>query len=652
MNKFRLAFAATSVVFLMVLAVSPLKDFFAEWRGYQRRYNQFVGTLPQRVSPVQAGIKQIWAQKLGHVDRCTTCHLGTPDKALANAPEPFRTHPKVYHDPEDFGCTICHGGQGSATTTMAAHGEVEFWERPLLPEQYIEASCGQCHKEDNVAQAPVLTEGRQLIQTYNCRGCHKIEGYTKQWVPDLDGIGSKVNRSWLVQWLKHPKGYFAGAKMPNFLLSDEDANVLADFLMTFKAFAADAQLIPLPRSLAAANASEQTRMVSLGETRFREARCISCHPISGRGGYVAPDLGKVASKVSEEWLYNYVKEPKRLQPDVEMPQYGFDEKDLEAVVAYMESEFVDFASEQQPPHVPEPAFYEKGLALFKKYNCAGCHSLSGIHHAEEMGPDLSFVGSKSLYEIDFGKSDIEQTLPSYISTKLRHPRVFSPEMKMPDFEFTDEQVQAITVALLSNSSDPLVGQFKIPPTPKSAFAPQGGFGKLAGKLACFGCHTMFGRGGKVAPDLTLEASRAQKKWIEAYFKIPYSLRPILTERMPNLFLSKEDIGVLVDYMEKVFVADSIERDIPVTPEAVARGKALYYDKYGCQSCHQLNLKGGYVGPPLDNVGNRLTPGWIYHWLMNPQQYVPETIEPRSGMSEADAEQIVAFLMNQKNSKAQ
>lgn len=58
-------------------------------------------------------------------------------------------------------------------------------------------------------------------------------------------------------------------------------------------------------------------------------------------------------------------------------------------------------------------------------------------------------------------------------------------------------------------------------------------------------------------------------------------------------------------------------------------------------------KGGYVGPLLDEAGSRLKPGWVYNWLMNPQKYKPETIEPRTGMPEQDALDITAFLMSLK-----
>jgi mono/diheme cytochrome c family protein len=647
MNKLRLYFALSSVLFLIVLAISPLKDFFSEWKHYQHEYNDLLRQLPQRIKPVDIGIKQIWAQKLGRVDRCVTCHLGLTEKSLADAPEPFRTHPKIHHDVENFACTTCHEGQGSATTEEEAHGNVEYWERPILPAEYMEASCGKCHKEKEVPEAPILTLGRKLIEESNCVGCHKFGGYEKKWVPSLDGIGSKVNRTWLVHWLKHPKAYFSKARMPNFQFTDDEVNNLADFLMTFKSLPNNSRLDSLPKALARGSEAEQAEQVRVGEIRFREARCISCHPINGRGGSAATDLGKVASKVTGPWLYNYIQNPKRVQPGVEMPRFRFGPNELTEVVAYMRGEFVDYDMASLPPHTPDPAFYEKGLALFKKYNCAGCHTLAGMKKAEVMGPDLTFIGSKKLYEIDFGTSSIAHTLPSYLAAKIRDPRLFSPNMKMPNYEFTDEESKAITVALLGSTSDPIPDELKVLPKAPSTYAPQGIFGELVDDLACFGCHKMFGRGGQIAPDLSLEASQATRKWIEGYFKIPYSLRPILTERMPNFSLPDKEIKEIVDYIETVFIADSLAHNVDMNPENVSEGKVLYYGKFGCQSCHQINLKGGYVGPPLDHVGSRLQPGWVFHWLKNPQAFKPETIEPNNLLTDKEAEELTAYLMTLK-----
>ena len=639
-------FAVVSVAMLIVLAVSPLKDFFREWKGYQYAYNRLVATLPERVQPAEIGIKQIWVQKLNRVDRCETCHLGLKEAALVNAEEPFTTHPRIHHDIEEFGCTMCHGGQGVATEYKASVGKGKFWEEPMLSSSFIESSCGKCHKEDNVPEAPVLNEGRQLIRESNCVGCHKIGNIQKQWVPPLDGIGSKVNRTWLVNWLKNPKQYFPGTKMPNFLLSDEEANNLADFLMTFTNPPANAQLQPLPAVLKQSS-DAQSSLIDKGSTIFREARCISCHLINGRGGYVANELGKVASKVNEQWLYNYVKDPKALMADVPMPRYRFSQIQLTSVIAYMESEFVDYDAKQPAAHTPDPAYYEKGLALFKKYNCGGCHELHGIAGSSEMGPDLTFIGSKKIYEIDFGKTKIEQTLPSYLKAKLLDPRQFTPTKKMPKFVFTDEQATAVAVALLSNTSDPIPDEYIVRSKPTTPFVPQGAFGKLVKSLACQSCHVMNGTGRLVATDLSMEASEVQPQWIKGYFKVPYSLRPMLTERMPNFFLSDAEINTLAGYIEQVFVVDSLDRTINPTPALVTEGRGLYYQRYGCQSCHMLGGKGGYVGPPLDKVGSRLKAGWIFHWLKDPEAYRPQAIEPDNKLTDHEAEALTAFLMTLK-----
>src|SRR5579863_9854165 len=138
MKKLRIYFAILSVLFLIVLAISPLKDFTRAWKSYQEQYNKLVATLPQRVVPTEIGIKQIWVQDLDRVDRCTTCHLGMKNSALKDAPQPFRTHPKIYHDIEEFGCTACHGGQGLATDVVEAHGKMEYWDSPMLSAKYME----------------------------------------------------------------------------------------------------------------------------------------------------------------------------------------------------------------------------------------------------------------------------------------------------------------------------------------------------------------------------------------------------------------------------------------------------------------------------------------------------------------------------------
>ncbi len=648
LGKLKTIYAITSLLFLFVLAVSPLKDVFREWRKYQKEYNKFVEQQPVRIKPVRMGLKQIWIKDLDRVDRCVTCHLGLREKSLVDAPEPFRTHPTVDHNIENFGCTACHQGQGRSTEFADAHLPTPFWDEPILPKRFLESSCGTCHQQRKVPDAPVLTRGRELIKEYNCVACHNLDGFTKSFTPDLDGIGSKVKRSWLVGWLKDPAQFRPKTKMPTFHLGDEEANVLADFLMSFKRFPNGARLDPLPEVYK--QRSEDPDFIDRGKTRFREARCISCHAVEGRGGRLAPDLGKVASKASPAWIYNFVKNPKRFMPGVEMPQFGFSDTDLAALTAYITSEFIDWdAPPDTVQHQPVPNFYERGLLLFNQNNCAGCHKLNDPKVTKNLGPELTRVGSKKIYEIDFGKSSIPHTLYDFISTKLRTPRIFRETLRMPQYHLSEDEIQAITTALLAQRDDQLPPKYVVPREPEPVFKPQGRVGQVFRKYSCLACHSINGAGGNIAPDLTRVGSQLQRDWVEEYFRIPYSIRPIQAERMPNLFISGDEVKTLANYFYTVLLDDSL--DVPGIPlgdaDAIEKGRVLYWEKYGCQSCHQIGSKGGYVGPLLDRSGERLKPGWIVRWLLDPQRYKPGTIEPKSGMTLEEAKKVAAYLMTLK-----
>jgi mono/diheme cytochrome c family protein len=643
-------YSITSLIFLIVLAVSPLKSYFSEWRKFQNDFNQFVEKLPQKIKPITVGLKQIWVRDLNRIDRCVTCHIGINDSRLSNASQPFSSHPKTPHDVEKFGCTICHEGQGLATDYESAHLSTEFWDKPLLPRRYVQSSCARCHINENLNSIPSVNLGRELVSEFNCVACHEIPGFKKQFVPLLEGIGSKVeNREWLINWLKDPFHSQPKSKMPKFYFTNDEIEYLVDFLMSFKNFPNNVRFESLPNIYF--EKKEDETFIQLGQTRFREVRCISCHSVDGKGGHLAVDLGKIASKVNEEWLFNYIKHPQKFQPEVEMPQYGFSNEEIAAITAYIKSEFVDWEIEYDEPkkYQPAPNFFEKGLAVFNKYNCAGCHQLSVKGISENRGPELNTIGSKKLFQIDWGNADLPRTRYDFIENKIKSPKVFGESTRMPRFDLSETQMQAITSFLLSLSEEELPAKYQRKLITPSTVNIHGEVGQIFKKYSCLKCHSINNYGGKIAPDLTRIGSQLQTEWTKKYFKVPYSLRPIVEERMPNLFISDKEIELLLQYFNTTLLDDSlmIPKSLDLKVADAHRGENLFRELYGCQSCHIVDGKGGYVGPPLDNVGNRLKPGWIYKWLLDPQFYNPKTIEPKANLSDKDALDITAFLMSLK-----
>ena len=73
---------------------------------------------------------------------------------------------------------------------------------------------------------------------------------------------------------------------------------------------------------------------------------------------------------------------------------------------------------------------------------------AGIPKPENFAPELSRIGSKPVAQLVF-LPGMPHTLPDYLAGKIRQPRAFGPGLRMPQYTFTPEQVDALTTALLS-----------------------------------------------------------------------------------------------------------------------------------------------------------------------------------------------------------
>lgn len=648
MGKWWRAYAVLGVLTVAVLALSPAKSYFSEWRFYQRTFNRLARELPVKVPEVQLGLKQIWIEEAGRIDRCISCHVGYDNPDLGSLPQPFTTHPDMPHDPREFGCTICHQGQGLATNYVSSIGLVEHWDLPVFPRKYVEAGCGRCHKESQVPDSPILSAGRRLIKEYYCASCHEIPHVEKNWSVPLDGIGVRMSRRQLQRWISHPRAVKPGTRMPDFLLTVEQAADLTDYLLTFTKLADGSSLPALPPGLT--DSAQIAQRSDNGGRLFREARCISCHLVDGRGGTIAGEIGTAGTLYSPLWLWNYLARPKRLLPGVSMPRYGFSQDELGDLTSYILAELQDWefdAAENKPPE-PRPGFFERGQALWTTYNCVGCHTLSGAPAEGEKGPSLAGIGVKPTYDIEMGRRhDLPRDLPLFLQAKLTDPRSFLDNLRMPQFSFTPAEVDAIVTALLSSGGEQaLPDEWLVLPHDAARPNLNGPVGRLFERYSCLTCHALSGYGGTMAPDLGAIGSQLHPEWIRDYLHVPFSRRPILTERMPNLFISDLEVDTLLAFVRLSLNSDELDQaTVPAGDSGQAgRGKALFDGKYACSGCHQAKGKGGFVGPPLDGAGRRLKPGWVRAWLRDPQRWHPATIQPRLSADEDSLSALVAYIL--------
>jgi cytochrome c1 len=660
------AFGVVSLVLLAALAIAPAKDHFSEWHGYQQRYLSLIRDRGDAVSlrrRFQPGIRQVWLPELGVVDRCTTCHEGLKEASLADVHEqPFREHPAIPHKLDEFGCVICHRGQGAATTVAEAHHSERAGEEPILPARYIESGCGQCH-QNALTGTPHLNQGRIMLARYGCVHCHTVKlpdgsaMTASDNPPSLAHVADKTTREWIYSWLKDPQAYAVSATMPNYKLSDADASDISAFLISSSTPRAGDTAAVEVKSTASPDPSA-------GASLYGESFCASCHAVQNAagnvvGGDVGPELTRIGNKAKPEWLQAWLENPRSYDPTTLMPHYRFTPQQIAILAGFLQNKSdADYgagvhlapATQQQIVH---------GKKLVAELGCAACHQINGVRSPENFAPDLSRIGSRPLAQIVF-LPGMQHALPNYIAAKIQQPRAFGPGLKMPQFTLTTPQTDDLTNALLAltDRSYTMPDTLRVAAVQDTNYQPAGHAGKLMSDLACFSCHRVNGRGSDMAPDLTWEGSSVQRQWLDDFLKNPNTLRPSLIRRMPRFNLSDGDRKELTDYILVVYQSPDIDPDTaPMAtnpPAMVEHGRQLFYSKYACQSCHIADTKTdkGYIGPTLTAVGSRLTPAWIYAWLKDPQALRPGTIEPNQNIGDDDARALTAFLMTLKGSGGQ
>ncbi len=606
-------------------------------------------------------------QPVARVDRCQTCHLAINRAGFEKEANPFKTHPRREvlladnaHPPDKYGCTSCHDGQGVAVNSVnQAHGEVQYWEAPLLRGAKVQSSCTSCHLDvQKFQETPLLTQGQILFEQVGCTGCHLAKGYENipKIAPSLKKISAKVDPGWMVRWIENPHKFRPRTRMPNFDLREDEAVAIAAYLWSLSKEEGDqwTNEHPLPAGFRDGDANEAAK----GKKLVESIGCKGCHgfaegeftTVLGKDKDLVPNLKDIASKVGPQWAYNWLKNPRGYYPDTRMPSLRLADDEAMAITTYL----MTLGAKPQPMPGIQEKFADantikRGESLVRKWGCFGCHDIKGMEKESRIGVELTTFGSKALEELFFGnRTDIKETWDDWTYNKLKTPRIYATErveQVMPQFDLADEDIRALRVLLSGFRERKVARRYQANQGDSVVQVVEGR--RLMHQYNCIGCHEIEGRGGFIRkyyqenptlapPILNGEGEKVQSNWFFSFLKAPVPIRPWLQLRMPTFGFSDDHTNQLVDYfndLSKVEIPYAYFNDKTVPPGYIDAAKKLVSkDYFNCFSCHQQGDKKP-EGPPdgwapdLTLARQRLNPNWIIKWLHDPQKVQPGTKMP-------------------------
>lgn len=297
-----------------------------------------------------------------------------------------------------------------------------------------------------------------------------------------------------------------------------------------------------------------------GRQAFTHQHCAKCHtPEGGFGaspmpetGEIAPILAGIGDRVSEDWLRNWLADPKAMKPGTHMPNL-IDAKTPEGLQKAADlAAFLAASKLGGEKHSPtDPSLAKAGGVVFHELGCVACHDQSA---ADADHVPLNNVASKYL--------------PGQLAAYLKKPEAFHPFTAMPNFQLSDDE-SASLAAYLTASSDGKGTDlgYKFPEGDATRGA------EVAASLQCGTCHPGLPGGVPAAPML------------EKIFKADWAAKGCVSEsdtrpELPRMNFGKQDREGLLAFSKVGWEALKKDSEAEFAERQVVSKR--------CTACHAMD----------------------------------------------------------------
>jgi len=283
--------------------------------------------------------------------------------------------------------------------------------------------------------------------------------------------------------------------------------------------------------------------------------------------------------------------------------------------------------------------------IVKEKNCITCHTIGSS--GGTVGPNLNQIGNRRS--------------PEWLRTWLKDPNQVKPGTKMPNFDFSDADIETI-IGYFTKMKREIDGQKLLAKNHDPVKAGEA----LFEAYDCYACHRIGDKGRFIGPNLTWVGVRKSPAWEATWLRDPSAYKP--GTFMPNFRLSEAEISALTAFLHaQQGQANEQARKWETMTEFILdarpreRGR-MVAERLACWSCHGENLEGGVknANASPDGMVPALTTAYIDFEKddlvgiildgSKPQKLDPQKPDPpfacpawRNALSESEIQDLLAYL---------
>lgn len=701
------AFKGTESKLAALDEVSRLEDKLADLISVKTDFEEKIKNIKKR--DVRE-IKQIVNPKLGvgeeytfgTVDRCESCHVNI-DRGGFEIPaeqtddqraERFRhvpnraiyTHPRRdmvlgIHPKNEYGCTVCHHGDGRATRFLPnaipqtsvtlkpwthtenwfvdardkPHGLDHYWDRELLTSR---RRAFFANPQDQREYYDLLAEYKEGTEDVD------IEEFEQKYAEQIEIEGHFGSVEASCHKCHREQRWFSYG----FKIDPETGREVAD---------------------------KAAPLYEKGKDLFIKKGCQSCHLVAGfeKMPRIAPELYRIRGKIRPEYLVDWLYDPKAVRADTRMPQFIYppadgdpepkaaypneltdEQKAHQREVATLLAAYIWQKSEPPAPmpfgRYPGGGDPARGFEIVKTVGCLACHTVD-----DGNGNRIGVLNAARLDDV--GK---KVQSADWIYNWIQEPTWHSASTRMPDLRLTREEARHVTAYLWQSSKDaaPVDPELREKLETMELGLPAE---KLMVTVGCPSCHAIAGQedASRIAPELTkfaekftyelafgdADIEKTWDAWAEGKLRNP---RQYIDERssarMPNLHLKDDEVEALMVWlqaMRRPLVPEEMKKQFTGFNARIERGRELV-EYYNCIGCHQLEGRGGdilanYVDslpedrqgalspPNLKGEGVKIQSDWLGEFIRAPHTIRPwlQVRMPTFNLSDQQISDIIEYF---------